>query len=83
MQGGAVDVQTFMVHFARQFDALDPGTITAATRFMELPDWTSLQALIVVASFEHEYGVTMSADELRGSQTLGDLHAVVAEKLRG
>jgi acyl carrier protein len=83
MNEKAVDVRTFIRNLARDFEGLPPDTLDAATRFVDLPDWTSLQALIVAASFEHDYGVTVSADDFRRSETIGDLHGVVLRKLGG
>lgn len=81
MQGRAVDLQTFIRNLARDFDHVDPERLDANTRFLDMPDWTSLQALIVVVGFERDYGVTMSEDEFRGAETLEDLHGIVVRKM--
>ena len=47
--------------------------LTADTRFREQPWWDSLAALIVMASFQSTYGKQITADQLRGCQTLGDV----------
>lgn len=82
MEGNNVDVQTFIRNLERDFDDLDPGTLDTTTRFLDLPQWTSLQALIVLVSLEKDYGVTISADEFRGAETIEDLYGLVIQKLR-
>jgi acyl carrier protein len=81
MEGDTVDVRTFIRNLEREFDDLDPGTLNTTTRLLDLPQWTSLQALIVLVSLEHDYGISMSADEFRGAETIEDLYGLVVEKL--
>lgn len=77
----AVDVQTFVRNLERDFDDLAPGTLDATTRFLDLPHWTSLQALLIAVGFERDYGVTLSAEEFRGAKTIEDLHSMVIKKM--
>ncbi len=81
METNVLDVQTFARNIERHFDSPIPGGLNAETRFRELPDWTSLQSLIVVASFECDYGVTISADEFLGADTVQALYRVVIQRM--
>ena len=47
--------------------------LTAATRFREQPWWDSLAALIIMASFQGAYGKQITAERLRGCETLGEV----------
>lgn len=82
MQQGDIDVATFVAKFEAQFQEIAPGTVSLETHFRQLAEWSSMQSLVVIASFDWEYGVTLSAEELASAQTVGDLHALVAAKAR-
>ena len=43
------------------------------TRFREQPWWDSLAALIVMATFQGAYGRQITAEQLRGCNTLGEV----------
>ena len=81
MQREPVDVDTFIRNVEREFNGSIPGGLYPATRFRDLADWTSLQALIVVAGFERDYGVTISAEEFDRAETLEDLYGVVLQRI--
>jgi acyl carrier protein len=70
----------FVQHLAGQFEDLEPGALYADLEFRQLPEWTSMQSLIVIASFDWEYGVAVSADELRAARTIADLYALIRSK---
>jgi acyl carrier protein len=81
MGGNAIDIEAFIRGIERQLDAPIPGGLAAATRFRELADWTSLQALTVVASFEWDYGVNLSAAEFGRVETIGELYDMVIARM--
>jgi acyl carrier protein len=73
-------IESFLEKLEPQFDDLPAQPLTSDTLFRTLPGWTSLQSLVVIISFDEEYGVTVSAEELQRAQTLGDLYRLVKEK---
>ena len=77
---GNIDPSRFMEHFAAQFEGLSAADISVDTEFRQLPDWSSMQSLVVIASFDWEYGVTVSAEELKTAKTIGDLFQLVVSK---
>jgi acyl carrier protein len=83
MDRNVVDVQTFIRNFERELDEVPPGGLDRTTPFRHLAAWTSLQALVTVVSFERDYGVTLSAEELDTAETLQDLYDVVLQKIGG
>lgn len=50
--------------------------------FRNLGEWSSMQSLIVIASFDEEYGVTIDAEELRNARTINDLYQLVYRKMQ-
>ncbi len=78
MPAHRVDVETFIRNVESEFDG--GVRLQATTRFRDLADWTSLQALIVIAGFERDYGVTISGDDVDRAQTVQDLYDLVIER---
>jgi len=74
-------LESFIEKLESQFEELDPGAIEPATEFRQLAEWSSMQALIVIASFDWEYGVTITAEELKGATTVADLFDIVHQKV--
>jgi acyl carrier protein len=75
-----IDTDLFIRNIARQFEGLPPESLRMETLFRNVPGWTSLQALVVIISFDEDYGVTISAEELQRAKTIGDLYDLVMQK---
>lgn len=57
-----------------------PGTIKPETVFKQLDAWNSMQALILIAMVDSEYGVTLTAENLNECITIADLFSFVQSK---
>ena len=75
------DTPSFLAMLEDQFDEMTPGSLKPATLFRELQQWNSLQALVIVASLNWKYDVTISANELRNTNTIHDLFLMVTQKM--
>ena len=73
-------MKDFILKFAEIFDDVDPASLTPETEFRSLDDWDSIAGLSVIAMVDEEYGVTLNGEDMRGSQTIGDLFNRIAEK---
>lgn len=74
-------MEEFIIKFAEIFDDIDATTLSAETKFRDLDDWDSIAGLSVIAMADEEYGVTLNADDMRGSRTIGDIfHAIESKK---
>ena len=76
-----MDIKRFIENFADLFDETDPATISAATKFKELEEWSSLVALSVIAMVDEEYDIQLKADEMRKANTIQELYDLVSSKL--
>jgi acyl carrier protein len=74
------DIETFVRNLEAHLDDPVPVRLDPETRFRDLPEWTSLRALIVVASIDWDYGVTISADEFAQAEKIRDLFDLVARR---
>lgn len=77
----APQISEFIERLAGQFEQESPDIFTPETAFRELGSWSSMQALIVIASFDWDYQVTVSAEELSKCTTVRDLYQLVTRKL--
>ena len=81
MGATAPTIEQFINNFIAQFPSPVDDEVNADTHFRDLKDWTSLQALIIVSSFDWDYGVAMDAEELRKAVTMRDLFDIITQKL--
>ncbi len=73
-------MEEFIVKFAEIFDDIDVSALSADTEFCGLDDWDSIAGLSVIAMADEEYGVTLNADDMRGSRTIGDIFKAIESK---
>lgn len=72
--------EQFLEQFAQQFEETDPSTIQLGTNFREIEEWSSMMALVVIAMVDSEYGIKLTGDDIRNSNTVEDLYKVVSSK---
>lgn len=64
-----------------EFDDFEPGTLTPATKYREMEEWSSMHALIVIAFINAEYNVTLGGEDLRSTETMEDIYNVTKSKM--
>jgi acyl carrier protein len=75
-----MNLAEFIAKFAELFENTAPSEFSAQTRFRELDEWSSLIALSVIAMVSEEYGVTLTGDAMRKTQTLQELYDLVKSR---
>ena len=75
-----MEINDFIKNFADQFDDTDASEITAETNFRDLEEWSSMIGLSVLNMSEKKYGVTLTFDELKSTNTVQELFDVIANK---
>ncbi|MDA9121410.1 acyl carrier protein [Flavobacteriales bacterium] len=68
-------LQNFLEVFSSLFQERD--VITADSNFRELEEWSSMQALIVIATIDEHFGVTIPERDFRAAQTVSDLYQLI------
>jgi acyl carrier protein len=81
MKGNVPDIQQFIQHFTEQFEEPLEAKPLPETLLRNVEGWSSLQALIIVASFDWEYGVTVSSVELEQVKTIKNLYDLIVSKM--
>ena len=73
-------LEDFIKMFEAELADIIPGTILPETVYKQLDAWNSMQALILIAMVDAEYGVTLTAENLHDCVTVSDLFSVVQNK---
>lgn len=76
-----MELKDFIVNFAEQFDDIENVELTADTRFRDIEGYTSLVALMIITMIDEEYNVTISGDDMRSVNTIGELYNLVESRL--
>ncbi|HPM03995.1 MAG TPA: phosphopantetheine-binding protein [Candidatus Cloacimonadota bacterium] len=75
-----MSIDEFLKNFADQFDETDASLIKPDTRFRDIDEWSSLNALAVLNMIGKKYKVIITADELRRINTIKELYDLVISK---
>lgn len=76
-----MDTADFIKNFASQFDDTDASEFTMETRFRELEEWSSLNALAILNMISKKYNLVLKAEEMRATNTVQELYDLVQSKL--
>ena len=66
----------FLSFTSKEFQVQD-GSTSLSTEFRDLPNWSSLNALIFISAINDAFGVLISSTDLSKSKTLGDLFTII------
>ena len=75
-------IEEFVSRFAQEFIEVDTNDITKDTDFKSLEEWSSMQALIIIAMIDEEYNVTLNAEDIKLANTIRDLYDIVSSRLK-
>lgn len=59
---------------------VNDNNITPETGIRDFPNWSSMNALILIAMFETEFDTTLTGDDLRNCNTVSDLYNLLPKK---
>ena len=74
------DIGVFIQKIEGEIDEIPSGSLQAETRFREIPEWSSMHALILIALSETEYNVTLTGADLRTCITLQNLYDLIKSR---
>lgn len=76
-----MELDVFVRRFEQEFEEVALGALNAETAFRQLEEWSSMQALILIAMIDIEFGVTISAEEFKKSTTIADIYNMITKKV--
>jgi acyl carrier protein len=71
----------FTTKLEKEFEDLEPGTLKPETNMRELPNWSSMHALIIIALIDTEYDVKITGEDLRKCNTVTDAYDIVKSRV--
>jgi acyl carrier protein len=76
-----MELNNFTQNFVNSFDETPNNIeINGNTNFKDLDGWDSLTALSIMAMIDDEYGISITGDEIKKSNTINDLFEIVKNK---
>lgn len=70
-------MEEFIEKFASLFPVTPKEEINEDTEFKYLDDWSSMTTLTLVAMVEDDYGITLSSNDIRNADTVGELFELI------
>lgn len=75
-----MDIETFIKRVEEEFEGVPKGSLTADGNFRDQFEWNSMNTLVLMALISTEFDTNITADELRGCNTLNDIYAIINTK---
>lgn len=75
-----MSLEKFIEDFEEAVEDIEPGSLTATTKYRELEAWDSLAVLTFTDVIEMEYGVLLSKKRLESVATIEELYQFVLQK---
>lgn len=76
----AIGIQDFIKKIESEFEDLVPGKLMPDSNFRDFFDWSSVNALIIIAMVNVEYDVTINAADLKNSVTVKDIYSLIENR---
>ncbi len=73
-------IDDFTFALSRLFTQSASAGFSPETEFKKHPEWSSLLALVLIATIEDEFDVLLKGDEILNAKTVQDLFTIVASK---
>ncbi len=73
-------IEDFIKNFADQFDDTDTSVFSVKTRFRDVEEWSSLNALAIMNMIGKKYSVFLKSDEMKMTNTIQELFNLVQSK---
>jgi acyl carrier protein len=76
-----MEITDFIKNFAAQFDETETSAFTVETRFRELDEWSSLNALAILNMISKKYQVAIKPEEMSKTNSIQELYDLISSKL--
>ena len=76
-----MEISEFIKNFAAQFDDTEASEFTLNTRFRELDEWSSLNALAILNMIGKKYSIILKPEEMKPTNTVKELFDLVQSKI--
>lgn len=70
-------LNNFITDFAELFEDTDTSVFEANTKFKELEEWSSLQALLVIGLADEKFDARITGDSINDVNTIEELYHLI------
>ncbi len=74
-----MEINEFIEKFAEVFDDTEVCDLSPETKFRELDEWSSLEALCVISMADEEFGKQIKNVDLKECETIQDLYNLIVK----
>lgn len=75
-----IEINDLVKRLEEEFDEIEPGTLKAETSFKDLEEWSSMQALVVIALVDEHYDIQLTGEDLIQCETVQDIYDKIKSK---
>lgn len=65
----------------KEFEDIEEGTLLPSMNYREIPEFSSMHALILIALIDSEFDVLLNGEDLRSVNTIDELFNLVTKRL--
>jgi acyl carrier protein len=73
-------VEEFTRRLEMEFEDLEPGTLIPEMNYRDIPEFSSMHALILIALIDSEYDVLLNGEDLKSVNTISELFYLIQTK---
>ncbi|MCX6245554.1 MAG: acyl carrier protein [Bacteroidetes bacterium] len=77
-----MNIQEFIAHLEEEYEDIKPGTLKPESIFREVFEWSSINALILIAMVKTQYDVVINAEDIATSKTVADLYRIIEKRVQ-
>jgi acyl carrier protein len=77
-----ISAEEFTKQLIAEFDDVKENIVFPETNYRDIPNWSSMYALIIIAFIDANFDVQLNANELKTAQTVRDLYNIVCSKIK-
>lgn len=74
-------IEDFIASLEEEYEDITPGTLKPGSVFREVFEWSSINALILIALVKTQYDITINADDIASSKTIEDLFKIIQARV--
>jgi len=75
-------IEDFIAKLEEEYEDIPRGTLKPESIFREVFEWSSINALILIALVKTEYDVTINAEDIATSKTVADLFKIIQARVQ-
>lgn len=75
-----MELKAFIEKFAEQFEDTPKKQFYADLKYRELDEWNSLIAVCIMTMVDEEFGVVLTGEDIRESETIEDVYNIIKNK---